>query len=441
MKPAGPSRGVVEAALLAVALAAIPLGMIAANHGMHGDFFATLPGPYVETLNPALWNSDDLRTAWGFHRDFYHYGPTQYLTIYPIVWLKSYKQIAILLSCVYAIVLSGAIYLLSRLVRPSGSGLVPGIVVLSLLFAPLLQAYVHLEFEVVVFFAIVTATSLLVMRRDGWAGALFGYVTWFKIWPVIFLGYFLAKRQFRAVAGFVLASILTLGIAQLAFGLDRFMLLSPSLARSIPGRKEFFLSTLITPLQVSFDSRWGPENATGQGFCKGWVRSNETYVSARWGMCGLIFSHRWPSGVVVFYGTGLMLAALFAAGFLGAERRGELDQRDRTCRIVCEISLIIIGSALTLIAHYYYFIFLTLPICVLAHRYAGERAWGKFGWLASAYAVLGGLVGPFWLWSRLAGKNFWGFYAGHSVYLYGLVTLTALIMWEYLSLGVARQKR
>jgi hypothetical protein len=428
--------GLQAALFFAVVLVGIRLATLVTgtDFSLRGDFFATLPGAYVQALNPRLWNSEDLRLSWGFHRPYYFYGPTQYLTLYPMALLNSYKQIAVALSFVYAAVLGAAIYVLSRLAGEAGAARPWAVFVLSMAFAPLLQAYFHFEFEVVVFFVIVTAMWLLVLRRDRLAGALIGYITWFKIWPLIFLGYFILRRQWKAVGAFVLASVLTLGVSHALFGLDRFVILNPSLARSIPGR-DFFTTTLIPPLDVGFESKLGPENATGQGFCKGWVRSDETYVSARWGMCGLIFTHQWPAGVAVFYVTGASLAALFLIGFLAADARRELSQADRACRIVCEMSLLIIGSALMLIAHFYYFLFLLTPICVLASRFIARAAWVKLGWLAVAGAVLGGLIMPALLVSRLLGRSFWAFYSGHSVYLIGLSMLTGLIMWEYLSLG------
>lgn len=429
------------AACFAIALAAVRLGTLiyGSDFSLRGDFFATLPGAYVQALNPRLWNAEDLRLAWGFHRPFYYYGPTQYLTLYPIVLLNSYRQIAVVLSFIYAAILAGAIYVLWRLVATVASARPSGVFVISLGFTPLIQAYFHFEFEVIVFAVIVAATYLLVIRRDGLAGALLGYIAWFKIWPVVFLGYFVLRRQFRAAGAFALASVLTLGASQVLFGLDRFVILNPALAKSIPGR-DFFLTTLIAPMHVSFESKLGPENATGQGFCKGWVRSDETYVSARWGMCGLIYTHQWNAGVAVFYATGLVLGALFLIGFVAAETRGELDSADQACRIVCEVALVVIGAALMLIAHFYYFVFLLIPICVLAHRFAARSAWVKLAWLATSYAVLGGVVAPALLMSRWLGTNFWAFYSAHSVYLSGLVILTCLIMLEYLSLGLGRQR-
>jgi len=431
--------GVQGALFFAVVLAAIRLATLVTgtDFSLRGDFFATLPGAYVESLNPRLWNAEDLRLAWGFHRPFYYYGPTQYLTLYPMALLDSYKQIAVGLSLVYAAVLAAAIYVLWRLANEVGHARPWGVFILAIAFAPLLQAYFHFEFEIVVFFVIVAATWLLVRRRDAWAGALLGYIAWFKIWPLIFVGYFVLRRQWKAAGAFVLASVLTLGISQVLFGLDRFLILNPALARSIPGRV-FFAATLLAPLEVGFDSKLGPENATGDGFCKGWVRSDETYVSARWGVCGLIFRYQWRNAVLVFYATQLLLGALFLIGFAAAETRADLDPTGRACRIVCEISLLIIGAALMLIAHFYYFLFLLIPTCVLAYRFIARSEWIKLGWLAVAYGVLGGLILPALLVSRLLGQSFWAFYSGRSVYLVGLSMLTALIMWEYLSLGFTR---
>ena len=72
----------------------------------------TLPGGYAETLNPTLWNSPDLVIPHMEIRQYfadaerdgartYLYGPMQYLTLYPMVFLDSYAAIAHLLLVVY----------------------------------------------------------------------------------------------------------------------------------------------------------------------------------------------------------------------------------------------------------------------------------------------------------------------------------------------------
>src|SRR5205085_156600 len=158
------------------------------------------------------------------------------------------------------------------------------------------------EFEVVVFLCLVLATYLLIKRQEGWAGALMGLVTWFKLWPIAFVAYFLVKRRFRAAVAFVLASCLTLGLGQLAFGLDRFIVLNPTAASSMYGGR-FILSSLIPPFHpATFVTTAGDANsAVGLGFCRNWYQSEQTAVAVRWAVCRLAYSYWWLSAPVLFY--------------------------------------------------------------------------------------------------------------------------------------------
>src|SRR4051794_11476497 len=111
MRPSALVRALLIAAALAAA-ARFGAAIYRAPAAAHGDFLTTLPGAYARALNPTLWNSDDLRDSLGFHREIYLYGPTQYLLLYPIVFLNSYAQIARVLGVVYLAVLAWSIYLL-----------------------------------------------------------------------------------------------------------------------------------------------------------------------------------------------------------------------------------------------------------------------------------------------------------------------------------------
>src|SRR5436190_2773375 len=162
--------------MLALLLAAVRVAgaVHSARTSSHGDFAATLPGAYAEKLNPRLWNSDDLKGSWGFHRPVYLYGPTQYLTLYPIVFLDSYAQIATVLLFVYGGVVACSIYLLWRTISdgdPKAAAWLAPVAIVSVLFFPLIQAYAQREFEVVVFLFVVAGTYMLVTRREGLAGA------------------------------------------------------------------------------------------------------------------------------------------------------------------------------------------------------------------------------------------------------------------------------
>ncbi len=64
--------------LITAAVCRIGAAWYAGLEHNRGDFYATLPGAYAQTLNPDLWNSPDLRHADGYQRAEYLYGPTQY---------------------------------------------------------------------------------------------------------------------------------------------------------------------------------------------------------------------------------------------------------------------------------------------------------------------------------------------------------------------------
>ncbi len=57
-------------------------------------------------------------------------------------------------------------------------------------------------------------------ERDGVAGALVALGTLFKIYPVLLLGFFVAKRQWRALAGFVVGMLVFNGISIAVMGWD-----------------------------------------------------------------------------------------------------------------------------------------------------------------------------------------------------------------------------
>jgi len=53
----------------------------------HGDFYYTMPGEYASRWNHTLWSSPDLEEARAYNKGAYYYGPTQYLTLFPVVFL------------------------------------------------------------------------------------------------------------------------------------------------------------------------------------------------------------------------------------------------------------------------------------------------------------------------------------------------------------------
>lgn len=92
-------------ALIVFVAVRVAAAVWAALRNSHGDYYAAMPGAYVKAVNPTLWDSADLQGAWGYHLDTYFHGPTQYLTLYPVVYLDSYAHIAAVLLPIYAVAL------------------------------------------------------------------------------------------------------------------------------------------------------------------------------------------------------------------------------------------------------------------------------------------------------------------------------------------------
>ena len=409
-------------------------------HGARGDYAATLPGAYVKAINPVLWSSPDLQYSYVYHRDLYVYGPAQYLLLYPTAFLDSYAQIANVLGYAYAGLLAVTIAVLARVIADGRTrylavlGAVAGIV---LLFPPIYQVYIQREFEIVALLCLVLSTYLLIARRDGWAGALMGFIAWFKLWPVAFAAYFLAKRQYRALAAFVFVSCLTLGLGQLVFGLDRFMILSPSAASSVYGSR-FILASLIPPLEgATFMAKAGDANsAVGQGFCGTWYQSEQTAVGVRWAICRLAYANRWLPAPEMFYAMTIILALAALCAFIRIQRKNTLTEGEHRWSTIWEMSLVTMGAALMLSAHYYYFVFLTLPLTAMAYHLAHAGQMVKLAALGGAYCLLSVFLIPLTLGSSVLGIDLWRFYVEHAIYLYGEIILVALVLWEYTAIGL-----
>ena len=103
-------------ALLVLAVARFAVAFEAGTRFYRGDFYASLPGAYAETVNPALWNSPDLENIQS-RSAAYLRGPTQYLTLYPLVYLDTYQAIARVLLVVYALAIVLIAVLMHRLLR------------------------------------------------------------------------------------------------------------------------------------------------------------------------------------------------------------------------------------------------------------------------------------------------------------------------------------
>ena len=247
---------------------------------IHGDFFQTHPGPYAEVLNAALWDSPDLVNPSSFHRHSYIYGPTQYLTLFPIVFLGSYYEIALVLLLFYVPIVAGLPYLLWSIGSKTCDGLRRqhwnGLALIGsavFMFGPLHQAVIGREFEVVQLLLLVLGAYFLVLNRETLAAIVLGYIVLFKYWPLAFSGYlFLTRRWFALVVMLSTVAAVAL-IAHLVFDLGRFPFASVG---GIEFGRQFGLH------------RWGVGD--GQQFC---VAATGTAVSLRAGLCAIQSGVSW----------------------------------------------------------------------------------------------------------------------------------------------------
>ena len=394
-----------------------------------GDFFDTLPGPYAEQLNPTLWDSpefvnDTARSAGG-HRHSYGYGPTQYLTLFPIVFPDSYRAIALMLLAGYTLIvlaLPSLLWRISSSVLPtySRNGWREWVVVGTavFMFFPLLQALVQREFEVVQLFMLVLAVYLLINNREAASAAVIGYIALFKYWPLVLGGYFLLKRRWVALIVLAVTVSGLLLVAHLVFDLAYFPFSNTDGRESQFARLYFGLG----------DS---------QLFC---LTPTGTTATLRSGVCAIKTQLPWFPALGAFWVLVFTAAVIFLSSFIALERRGiPEDSAAGRWRMVIEFSLIMMAASITVHSHYYYLAVLLIPLTVLLSRYFSDKTSGsRLGQVLTvvAYVLLSVFVLPLSVLSRLLGQDMWRVYLDNGLYLYGLLLLTGLLLWEYAALAV-----
>jgi len=411
--------------LVAAVVARVGAAVLAATNNTHGDYYASLPGPYVRHVNPVLWDSPDLQGAWGFHAETYFHGPTQYLTLYPVSLLDSYAAIAAVLLPVYVIVLAAAFWVMQRTLArlaPDAGLLVP-LLGSTFLFFPLLQSLIQREFEVVILLGLACALRLMIEDRKGGAAAVLAYVTWFKYIPVLFAGHLLLRRWYAAAAAFVIASVAILGLAQVLFGLPLFF------NNNVPGHA--WQVAAVTGASFRVDEGG---HVVGLGFCQGWFDNETTLANVRHGLCTIAAHAPWFSPNAVY----VLLCAVIAAVYLrahGSLEQREIDSTTEGWRRALEMSIVTTVCACFFFSHYYYLILLVLPLNVLLARFIALRRRSALILWAASYFLIAAFVAPTGLLSRFAGFDVWEKYIWGAWFLPGELLLMWLLLREYRSLA------
>jgi hypothetical protein len=411
-------------AFLLVVVVVLRVGSVtwSATERTRGDFYASMPGAYVEAINPTLWNSPDLQGAWGYHLDTYFHGPIQYLTLYWVAWFDSFAEIAAVLLPIYLVLLGVIFWLQWGIARRLGAPrhfLVP-LLAATFLFFPLLQAYLQREFEVVLTVAYSGALLLLLQDRRLPAAALLAYGAWFKYIPLLFAGYLFLRQWWREMAVFAAVSAVIVALTELLFGWYHFF------NNNVPGHAAQVFEIF------SYGFARDPKNAHlyGSGFCNGWFDIESTFTNIRHGLCAMAAYNPWVHPVLIYNVSCLAVAGLYLWTHARLQRMTlTADQEAR--RRAIEFAIVTTVCTLFFFAHYYYLIALVIPFNVLFVIYLRDARWRALALWAVSYVLVSAFFIPMSVLSRLAGYDMWEPYVWQGWFLYGEFLLVGLLLDEY----------
>lgn len=410
------------AALVALAILRFGLAFSAGLRFNRGDFYATLPGAYAQTVNPTLWASPDLEDTQGKDRAYLR-GPTQYVTLYPLVNFNSYAAIADFLLVAYGLAILLIAEISYRFLRPLSDGTLARapIFVATLLYFPLLQGWLGREFEVVIALAVAGAYWATVRDRRGTLGGLLAYVALYKYLPLLAVPYLIARRWWIGIAAFLAAALALVAAAQWLVGLDGFF------DNHIPGMAMGLVTTLTST----------------EAFCDGPIRLLRFFesgqeVSVRSALCRVsLWSAVPPAAAYVTLVGAVVFTSIY--GFWRLERAPSLSADQERWRRVWELSLVVVVSTTFFYSHYYYLGVLILPLNGLMVRLASRptRSWVLLSLLGLAYLLLAAFLLPPSYVSRTIGVDVWRLYFANIVFFPGELILLGLILHQYVTLPVA----
>jgi hypothetical protein len=417
-------------AVLLIALVLVRVASVtwSATTRTRGDYYASMPGAYVETVNPALWNSPDMTGAWGYHNYTYFHGPIQYLTLYPLAYLDTFAQIAAVLLPLYLLLLIATFWLLWRVAVRLGATAPMFVPMLAstFLFFPLLQAYVQREFEVILTFAFAGALLLLLDNKRLGAAALLAYAAWFKYIPLMFAGYLFLRRWWRELGLFVAISALILAVSHALFDLSRFF------NNNVPGHAAQVFQ--LWRFGFAYDAT---NHLYGTGFCEGWFDNESTLSNLRHGLCTMSAYNRWVNPPLIYDAMCIAVAGLYLWTHFQLERH-VLPALQESRRRALEFSIITTICSCFFFSHYYYLIALVIPFNVLLAIYLADRRSRTLALWAIAYFLISAFVVPITLLNRIVGYDVWEPYIWKGWFWYGEVLLVVLLMFEYRRLVTSR---
>lgn len=382
------------------------------------DFLDTLPEAFLNRPPDLLSNfPNSIRGATYLH------GPTQYLTVLPLVFAGSAAAIERILFPLYGVVIVVAALVSRRTFEKAAAGPVPWvpIVAATVAFPPVEHAWVDCEFEVVILLAFTAAMYAAVHNRFATVGALIAYISLYKYMPLIAVAYLVVRRWWRSLAGFAATAAVIVLLAHVVFGLEGFA------NNNIGAKGAELLTGLNTPAFCA------PTEIRSEG-----PQPDIEDESIRGSLCEIGSLIAVPPQFLYLGIVGITLG-LCAVGTMRLERAVRVLESTEQWRRILELGIIATVSVTFFFTHYYYLSLLILPMSALLARFtSGGRRWTPgLILLALAYFLVGCFLarpGPIERWF---GVDLWTLARDTSALFAGEMITLGLLLHQYVTLPIS----
>jgi len=179
-----------------------------------GDFWYNFPPPFVNKYNPSLRS----KTTTDYKGNTWGYGPIQHIVTLPLTFSHSIRFIGITWLAVNYILLIGAILLSLNVLEKLPASLKILNVVLWLGYYPLFMAFDENVIEIFELFMIMLSLQFLLKKKDILVGVAMGIAAMSKFLPIVFLPYFLIKRNNKAFFAMLITVLLIVIVTQFTLG-------------------------------------------------------------------------------------------------------------------------------------------------------------------------------------------------------------------------------
>ena len=364
-------------------------GVMPALQSLNGDFGASFPTAYFAKLRPEFPTGQ----VW----EGWNYGPMFHFLTLPLLAVPRWSEVPKVWALTNGLALLVSFVLTVRLSRVGDrvSWLALGALAgLWLLFQPLANVFAQGNIEIVELLIVLAALTVMDRGRGYTAGALMGTAAMIKLLPIGFLGWFMLRQKWRAVAAGMIVVVGAVAIAAVTLDWKNNIFLQRSALVTqdpVTGLHELSITSLFAHRSGVLDAdlpgvRWFPSPRIRQPLQAGRLAS-------------------------------VLLAGVF--GFLLVARR-------RTPVTPFDVSMVFLAMFMIIPwNHDYYYVFALVPISILfLTAIARDDRWLLAG-VATAYLLISPPI-PFGVIDRLhlASASF-----AYLVNFYDLPVFGGLVLW------------